>query len=174
MKIKLLMLVLAFSAFIFRESIGQTAAGLKWMSIEEAEAACKKKPRKIFVDVYTSWCGWCKKMDETTFRDSLVMQYANEKFYAVKLNAETRDNIIFRDKVFHFNAGLKAHELAALLLNGELSYPGIAFLDEKLQPLQTHGGYADARQFNTLLHYFGENAYRKKKSLNDFSREFKP
>jgi len=144
------------------------------MSIEEAEAACKKNPKKIFVDVYTDWCGWCKKMDKSTFRDSLVLKYAGEKFYAVKLNAEGRDNIIFRDKVFRFNEGMRSHELAVMFLSGEMSYPSIVFLDEKLQPIQTHGGFADPKQFNTMLHYFGENVYRKKKSLNDFSKEFQP
>jgi thioredoxin-related protein len=151
----------------------QTESGIQWMSMEEAEAACRKKPRKIFVDVYTDWCGWCKKMDKSTFRDSLVMKLAGEKFYAVKLNAEGRDNIIFREKVFHFNEGMRANELAVMLLSGEMSYPSIVFMDEKLQPIQTHGGYADPGQFLTMLRYFSENAY-KKKSLNDFSREAKP
>jgi thioredoxin-related protein len=36
------------------------------------------------------------------------------------------------------------------------------------------GGYVDAKQFNMLLHYFGENAYKKKKSLDDFSKSFRP
>jgi thioredoxin-related protein len=164
-----LLLSLVFSTIGF----SQTESGIRWMSIEEAEAACKKKPRKIFVDVYTDWCGWCKKMDKSTFRDSLVMKLTSEKFYAVKLNAEGRDNIIFRDKVFHFNESMRANELAVMLLSGEMSYPSIVFLDEKLQPIQTHGGYADASQFNTMLRFFSENAY-KKKSLNDFSREAKP
>lgn len=152
---------------------GFSQGSLTWMSIEEAEAACKKKPRKIFVDVFTSWCGWCKKMDQSTFRDSLVLKYAGEKFYAVKLDAESRDNIIFREKVFHYNENMRANELAVMLLNGQMSYPSLVFLDEKLKPIQTHGGYADPAQFNMMLHFFGENAYRKK-PMNDFSREFKP
>jgi thioredoxin-related protein len=59
---------------------------IDWMTIEEAEQANKKEPRKIFVDVYTNWCGWCKKMDKTTFSDSLVQKYGKEKFYFVKLS----------------------------------------------------------------------------------------
>lgn len=155
----------------------QESAGsgeLKWMSIEEAEIACKKQPRKIFIDVYTDWCGWCKKMDKSTFRDYLVLKYASEKYYAVKMNAEDRKNVIFRDKLFKFNEGMRSHDLAVLLLNGQMSYPSIVFMDEKLQPIQTHGGYADAAQFNMMLHFFGENAYKKKKSMNDFSRDFRP
>ena len=153
--------------------IAQQKNGLNWMSIEEAEQACKKKPKKLFVDVYTDWCGWCKKMDKSTFQDSLVVDYVNQHFYPVKLNAESRDNIIFREKVFHFNEGMRSNELAVMLLNGQMSYPSIAFLDEKLKPIQTHEGFADARQFLMMLHFFGENAYRKK-TMNDFNKEFKP
>jgi len=34
-----------------------------WYSWEEAVEANKEEPRKFFVDVYTDWCGWCKRMD---------------------------------------------------------------------------------------------------------------
>ena len=147
---------------------------LHWMTLEEAEAACAKKPRKIFIDVYTDWCGWCKKMDKSTFADSLVKAYAKEKFYAVKLNAEDKNSIIFKNKVFKYNPQMQANDLAVMLLNGQMSYPTIAYLDEKLTPIQTMGGYVDAKQFNMLLHYFGENAYKKKKSLDEFSKSFRP
>ena len=103
-------LVFLLACFASLNDFAQESAGsgeLKWMSIEEAEIACKKQPRKIFIDVYTDWCGWCKKMDKSTFRDSLVLKYASEKYYAVKMNAETRDNVIFRDKLFKFNEGMR-------------------------------------------------------------------
>ena len=61
---------------------------VKWMTWEEAAAANDKQPKKIFVDVYTNWCGWCKKMDASTFKETDVVKILNEKFYPVKLNAE--------------------------------------------------------------------------------------
>jgi len=166
---------LCLSGTIFKEKKeSSTTESLVWMTIEEAEAACEKKPRKIFIDVYTDWCGWCKKMDKSTFEDSLVKSYAKEKFYAVKMNAEDKNNIIFKNKVFKYNPQMQANDLAVMLLNGQMSYPTIAYLDEKLNPIQTMGGYVDAKQFYMLLHFFGENAYKKKKSLDEFSKEFKP
>src|SRR5690606_4382796 len=66
---------------------------INWVSIEEAERLTKEAPRKIFVDVYTDWCGWCKRMDATTFTDEAVVDYVNEHYYAVKLNAESKENI---------------------------------------------------------------------------------
>ena len=146
---------------------------IEWMSIEQAEEACKKKPKKIFIDVYTDWCGWCKKMDKTTFADPTVVKYVKEEFYAVKMDAEDQNNIIFKNKVFKFNPQQKANELAILFLNGEMSYPTTVYLDEKLNVIKSMGGYLDARQFNMILHYFGQNAYKKKKSLEDFKKDFK-
>ena len=146
---------------------------INWMTIEQAEEACKQKPKKIFVDVYTDWCGWCKKMDKTTFVNPAVVKYVQEEFYAVKMDAEDQNNIIFRNKVFKFNAQQKANELAVLFLNGEMSYPTTVYLDEKLNVIQSMGGYLDGDQFNTVLHYFGQNAYKKKKSLEEFRKDFK-
>jgi thioredoxin-related protein len=146
---------------------------ITWMSIEQAEEACKKKPKKIFIDVYTDWCGWCKKMDKSTFMDPSVVKYVKEEFYAVKLDAEDKNNIIFKNKVFKHNDQQKANELAVLFLNGEMSYPSIVYLDEKLNVIQTMGGYVDGNQFNMVLHYFGQNAYKKKKSLEEFKKDFK-
>ena len=64
------------------------AEKVQWMSFEEAVAKNKLEPKKIFVDVYTDWCGWCKKMDAGTFNNPVVAKYLNEKYYNVKLDAE--------------------------------------------------------------------------------------
>jgi thioredoxin-related protein len=148
--------------------------GIKWMTIEQAEEASAKKPRKIFVDVYTDWCGWCKRMDKTTFTDPQVVKYVNENFYAVKMDAEDKNNIIFKGKVFKYNQPREANDLAIMLLNGQMSYPTTVYLDEKLNVIQSIGGYVDGSQFNLILHYFGQEAYKKKMSLEDFKAQFKP
>jgi len=146
---------------------------IQWMTIEQAEEACRKKPKKIFIDVYTDWCGWCKKMDKSTFVDPAVVKYVNQEFYAVKMDAEDKNNVIFRNKVFKYSAQSQANELAIMFLSGQMSYPSTVFLDEKLNAIQTMGGYLDARQFNMLLHYFGQGAYKKKKSIEDFKKDYK-
>jgi len=146
---------------------------IEWMTIEQAEEACKKTPKKIFIDVYTDWCGWCKKMDKTTFVDPAVVKYINQEFYAVKMDAEDKNNIIFKNKVFKYNPQNQANELAVMMLNGQMSYPSTVYLDEKLNVIQTMGGYLDGKQFNMVLHYFGQGAYKKKKSLEDFKKDYK-
>src|SRR3954454_9110641 len=78
------------------------AGSVKWMSFEQAVEKSKSEKRKIFIDVYTDWCGWCKVMDQKTFTDPAVAKLLNEKFYAVKFNAEQRDDVKFHDTTFKF------------------------------------------------------------------------
>ncbi|WP_332912621.1 thioredoxin family protein [Algoriphagus boritolerans] len=61
---------------------------INWLKFEEAIAANAKSPKMLLVDVYTDWCGWCKKMDKDTFTDPKVIAYINSNFYPVKMNAE--------------------------------------------------------------------------------------
>ena len=68
------------------------------MSWEEAQAKNKSEPKKIIVDVYTQWCGWCKKMDKTTWEEPGISTYVNKNFYAVKFDAETKSDINFNNK----------------------------------------------------------------------------
>ncbi|MBT8195205.1 MAG: DUF255 domain-containing protein, partial [Bacteroidia bacterium] len=108
---------------------------INWMTIQEAAAAFNNEPRKIFVDVYTDWCGWCKKMDATTFKDADVADYINNNFYAIKLNAEMKDSIIFNQTLYKYNPEFKAHELAVSWLNQKMTYPSYVFLNEQWQVL---------------------------------------
>ncbi|MEL6306057.1 MAG: DUF255 domain-containing protein, partial [Bacteroidota bacterium] len=65
-----------------------SAQQVEWMSWEEALALSESdaEPKKIFVDVYTDWCGWCKKMDKDTFQNEAVATYMKEHFYMVKMD----------------------------------------------------------------------------------------
>ena len=47
----------------------------------------------IYVDAYTDWCGWCKRMDSDTFSDTTVGAYMNEHFVSVQLNMEKGEGL---------------------------------------------------------------------------------
>ena len=98
---------------------------IHWMTIEQAEAANKVEPKKLLIDVYTSWCGWCKKMDQTTFQNPVIVKYINENYYPVKFNAEQKDSVHFLGETFKYvEQGRSGYnELAATLLDGKLSLP---------------------------------------------------
>lgn len=143
---------------------------INWMSFEQAVALNDKNPKKIFIDIYTDWCGWCKRMDATTFIDSGVVAYMNANFYAVKLNAETKDTIRFRDKIFVFKPEFKSNELALSLLQGKMSYPSFVVMDEQYSLLSPLAGYQTPAQLQPVLLYFGENTY-KNQSWEEYSKQ---
>jgi thioredoxin-related protein len=159
---KILATFVVFAAFFVNVNAQETAMKIHWMSFEEAVTLNKTAPRKLFIDVYTDWCGWCKRMDATTFKDSAVIENMNRNFYAVKLDAERKDTVIFDNRTFVYKPEYKAHELALALLNGQMSYPSFVFLDEKFALLSPLSGYQTVDQLVEALTYFGSNIYQQK------------
>ncbi|SDM42099.1 Thioredoxin-related protein [Catalinimonas alkaloidigena] len=151
------------SAFTFSDPAATAPAEqINWLTFEEAMALNQKNPKKVFLDVYTDWCGWCKRMDQTTFSDPEVVKYMNENFYAVKFDAEGKDPIQFKGQTFKFvPSGRNGyHELAAALLNGKLSFPTTVYLDEEMNLIQPVPGYMKAPEFLKVLSYFGSDHFK--------------
>ncbi len=141
-------------------SQGNQNAEIKWYSFEDAVALSKKNPKKLFIDVYTHWCGWCKRMDATTFKDPAIVDYLNKNYYPIKLDAETKDTILFADKAFVFQPAYKANEIALSLLGGKMSYPSYVFLSEEFEMLTPVPGYLDVAALMNILKYFGDGIYK--------------
>ncbi len=149
-------------------------APVKWMSFEEAVQKSKTEKRKIFIDVYTDWCGWCKVMDKNTFHDPKVAKLLNEKFYPVKFNAEQREDVVFNGTTFKFiEYGARGtHQLAAALLNNKLSYPTVVFLDEDFKMIGPLPGYREAPEFHKIAQFIGGDFYKTLK-LEDWESQYK-
>ena len=137
-------------------------AQINWLSWEEAQAKNKSEPRKFIVDVYTQWCGWCKKMDKATFQQPDISSYINKNYYAVKFDAETKNDIQFKDKTFKYvrQGSSGYHQLAAEITFGKLSYPTLVFLDESLNVIQPIPGYKDPTSLDKIMKYFAEDYYK--------------
>jgi thioredoxin-related protein len=148
-------------------------APVKWYTIEEAFVLTKKEPRKIIIDVYTDWCSWCKVMDNKTFSNQIIADYLNKNFYPVKFNAEQKADVSVYGKTYKFVAsGTRGyHELAAELLNGQLGYPSIVFLDEQTKMIQPVQGYIQAKQFDEIVKFIGGDFYKNKK-WEDFQASY--
>lgn len=160
--------IVAFTSFTYKAESTKTTKPfasdkIAWLTWEEAIEMNEKAPRKIVVDIYTEWCGWCKRMDASTFANPDIADYVNANYYAVKFDAEQKEDIIFKGKAYSFVANGKRgyHELAAEITGGMLSYPTTVFLDEELNVIQAIKGYKDASSFEQIATYFGGNNHKK-------------
>jgi len=156
-KLSVIVLLLTFSY-----TSGEAQNRIKWMTWEEALAANELEPRKMVVDIYTEWCGWCKKMDKATFQKDHIAKYVNNNYYPIKFDAETREDITYNGKVYKFVSNGKRgyHELALAITQGKLSYPTVTFIDENLNVIQPIGGFQDPQSFEMIMTYFAENHHK--------------
>lgn len=143
---------------------------IKWHSIDQALQLASQEPRMLVIDVYTDWCGWCKRMDASTFSDPEVIELMNTHFYPVKLDAEGKEDIVIGDRTFKFvdNGRRGYHEIAAIVTRGRLSYPTISYLDAQGKVLEAAPGFKTADQFMIYLSYYADGAY-KSQTFDEFS-----
>ncbi|UZD23533.1 thioredoxin fold domain-containing protein [Algoriphagus halophytocola] len=128
---------------------------IEWLKFEEAVAATEANPKMLLVDVYTDWCGWCKKMDKETFTDPAVIQYINERFYAVKMNAEdTKRTFDFKGKEYS-----EAQMAATMRVR---SYPNFVIIDPTLKNITQLPGYRQPAEFLDGLGQIIENGFGAK------------
>lgn len=142
----------------------QDKAKINWLTFEEAIEKNKKNPKKIFIDLYTSWCTWCTRMEKITLENPAIAEYINENFYAVKFDAETKQEILFKDKKYTFSTDATdngVHEIALYFTRGNLNYPSVIFLDELMENPQHVSGFQNPVRMDKLLKFFGEDFYKQ-------------
>ncbi|BDC98878.1 thioredoxin family protein [Persicobacter psychrovividus] len=120
---------------------------IKWISFEDAMKMVEKNPSKhIMIDFYTSWCGYCKKLDKTTFKDKDVVQAVNKDFYAVKIDAESTERITYKGESLTYAELAKKFKVPG--------YPTILLLKPEKDATSVEPGYKNAKQFTRMLERF--------------------
>lgn len=142
-----------FSAFAQEKNASET---IQWVSLEELEKKMATQPKRVFIDVYTDWCGWCKVMDRNTFSHPEVARYINKHFYAVKFNAESKDSVAFAGHRFGFMPEYKVNGLAVELLRGKMSYPSTVYIDKDYGNAVAVPGYLKVPAIEQILKYIVE------------------
>jgi len=141
---------------IFFWAIPSGFAQLKIYTFEEAEKLSKVNPKPFVVFIHTSWCNYCKMMENSTFKNPEIIHLLNSEFYFISLDAESKDDIHFNNRRFQFipngqNTGI--HELATALatINSQVVYPTVTVLDIDYSiKLQKHS-FLNAKELIAIL-----------------------
>jgi thioredoxin-related protein len=146
-------------------------AGISWMSVEEAAGKLQQEQRPVLIDLYTTWCGWCRQMDKRTYSNKKVAEYLQDKFYPVRVDAETHAAITWGGRTYQFNPQYRSNEFAMYLTHGRLEFPTTIIIVPGQEP-QAIPGFLEPKDLELLVKYFGEGAYRTT-SFDDYQKNFK-
>ncbi len=148
----------------------QRTAGL-WQSWNDIQVMSKKDKKPVIIDIYTNWCRYCKLMEKNTYGHDSVKNYLVRNYYRYKLNAQSRDSIVYMGKVFKYNPLYKVHDFVLYLTKGNVAYPATVILPSENQPPYYELGALEPHQMEMLLKYFGDRRFTRY-TLNDWARSF--
>ena len=122
--------------------------GLEWMTIDQLSKIPLSGSKLYVIDIYTTWCGWCKIMDKKTFSDPSVQSFLFDNFHLIKFDAEREAPVLYKGKEYVYKPGGRRgnNELALELLNGKMTYPSLVYLDQELNVIKVTSGYKNPHE----------------------------
>src|SRR4030067_2545198 len=160
------LIILLAGLFIFSPLVvlAQSSKGeVSWLSYDKGLELAKKQNKHLIVDFYTTWCGWCKRMDKDTYTNSEVKKLLTNNYVAVKLNAESSKNLSINGKNTTERQVAQDFKVSG--------FPTTCFLKPDGERIACLPGYAGPEQFTNILSYIKDKAYEKEMRLEDYIKE---
>jgi thioredoxin-related protein len=130
----------------------KAAPKLPWRDLDDGLVEAKKAGKPLLVDVVTDWCGWCKRMDRTTYADAGVRDYVTRAFVPVRLDAEDEARrATYQSRLVTWRQFADGFNVTG--------YPTTLFLDSDGGLITTVPGFVQPERFLNVLHYIGDGHY---------------
>ena len=130
---------------------------IKWYTFPEALDLNSKNPKKVLVSIYSDFNHGSKVLNNACLNHPVIAKYINEHYYPVKIQAEMTDTVVVGEQVFINEQKIQnyPHQLPIALLQGQLFYPTLLFLDKDNKIMNRAPGYMTARDLETVLNFIG-------------------
>lgn len=159
-----IILVIGIAGCGEREASKETPVGDVWLSFNGGMKLALRDKKPVVIDFYTSWCKWCKVMDEKTFSKPEINKYLEENFVAIRINAESRS-----EKLTYKGKEYTPVELTRRF--GVRAFPSIAYLDPEGELITIVPGFIPPEMFLPMLRYIKKECYKQKISFEDFLKK---
>jgi thioredoxin-related protein len=143
-----------------KEKTAVPGGTIAWMGYTEGMQKAKETGKPVMVDFYTSWCKYCKMLDDTTYQDPGIVEIINKDFVAIKIDAEGSGKVVENGKE------MTEKDLAsAFKVSG---YPTIWFFNQKQEKIAPLSGYRSPEDFKPVLTYITSGSYAKGIEYGDY------
>ena len=136
------------------------ARAVEWRHWNDGLAAASHAGRPVLVDVYTDWCGWCKRMDHDVYARGDVESYLSSHFVTVRLDAESVEPVSWQGHPSTARGLASAFEVRG--------YPTTIFLTAQGEHLVNVPGYVTPDRFLLLLRYIGDGHMDRGEKWEDY------
>jgi thioredoxin-related protein len=130
-------------------------AKLDWLNLDAAVNKAKSQNKHVIVNVYTTWCGYCRLMDKQTFGDHEVASHLRENFVLAKVNGEASSKVHWQGQE------MTEREFARAV--GVTGFPATYFLKPNAEMLGGVSGYIRTPEFLIYARYVSTRWYEKGK-----------
>jgi thioredoxin-related protein len=150
-------ITLAIAAFLFfclaaAHSPSHAARGITWYEYEKGKKKAARSDKKILMYFRTGWCGYCKKMEKQTFKNTKVVSFIKKNFVPVMIDGEK--------------------DVKTAAEYGVFSYPAYWFLSPEGAKLRTTKGYIQPDIYLQILKFMESDSYETMK-FNEYLRKNK-
>ncbi|MCP4745191.1 MAG: thioredoxin fold domain-containing protein [Desulfobacteraceae bacterium] len=132
-----LVLILCTPAWAAKSSANQ----IDWLSYDSARISEGKQSKKYFLYFNSKHCGYCRMLENKTFKDKEIVDYINANYTPVMIDVNENQKIATRYKV-----------------NG---VPALHFLTDQGETIANWVSYVEADHLIKMLKYIHTDSYQK-------------
>jgi thioredoxin-related protein len=164
-------LFLGLPAACAEDPVSPEGAGVEWFKFDEAVKQANTDGKHIMVDVYTDWCGWCKKLDAETYSNPEVRKVLDASYVSSKVKGDSGgplkvkgQPLVEGERTFlQFVATEDVMTTEKELTRSSFQitgYPTIVFLGADGRMITKIPGFQNAEQFKNLLNFIKDDLYQ--------------